>query len=603
VNGFQQAFDFELPDPPTVTPAPPPAVPSGLNRYQSATSESKLRGQYYTPRSLVTLMVERLRLAEGDLVVDPSCGDGSFLCGVVEGLARRDPSAAAADRAADWARQLVGFDINPVAVAEARENLRQCFRQFFGADLPLETFGVRRGDALAHPTLPSLLDAIQWRAPTPPERLLVLGNPPYVEAKRLDREAKAALRERFPDAVSGAPDLYLYFLYACLNWLRPGDRLAFVLPNKLMVNANAQAVRERLLDRGQLRELWFATLTRLFEEAKVYPVVLFAGGPEPAEAARVRHVHLARQGDALSVARAQSLPAHSYRLTESAAFFPLPADPELEALLERMLEEVRVARLADVLDLKWSVSFHRAGLRERYVMADRPLSPHARRFLGGGAFAGNGEVRRYRLEWAGWWIDYNEVALRREGNGLPRPGLFEAPKVVICQNGRSLRAALDTQGFVLKDTFLCGRLRESSHPLVRRPRALVGLLCSRLTHFFYSHVFHGGHVNGGYLHFLRSFLVDVPLGRWTDELAADVEAAVLRREQAPDLDAEVAGGAIAGTIEAVEQVIEEEIEEEIEERIAAAFHLTPGEQQALREWAAQDPNWPARERTRDITRA
>ena len=47
-------------------------------------------------------------------------------------------------------------------------------------------------------------------------------------------------------AVDGAPDLYLYFLYVCLGWLRPGDRLAFVLPNKLLVNSNARAFRKEL---------------------------------------------------------------------------------------------------------------------------------------------------------------------------------------------------------------------------------------------------------------------------------------------------------------------------------------------------------------------
>ena len=37
----------------------------------------------------------------------------------------------------------------------------------------------------------------------------------------------------------GAPDLYLYFVHVCLGWLRGGDTLAFVLPNKLLVNTNA----------------------------------------------------------------------------------------------------------------------------------------------------------------------------------------------------------------------------------------------------------------------------------------------------------------------------------------------------------------------------
>src|SRR3712207_7292056 len=56
----------------------------------------------------------------------------------------------------------------------------------------------------------------------------------------------------------------------------------------------------------------------------------------------------------------------------------------------------------------------RSGLRERYVTPHRPDDPSARRFVGGGPFTGNGEVSRYRLEWAGWWIRYDTAALQAE---------------------------------------------------------------------------------------------------------------------------------------------------------------------------------------------
>jgi hypothetical protein len=220
----------------------------------------------------------------------------------------------------------------------------------------------------------------------------------------------------------------------------------------------------------------------------------------------------------------------SLRRTQSLELFAPSETEVLLRALERLLGLLPHGRLADVLDIRWSVSFHRSGLRERYVTPHQPASEHARRFLGGGAFHGNGEVTRYRIGWARWWIDYDEDRLRKERNGVPDRGLFTQPKIVVCQNGRTLRAAYDEAGFVLKDTFLCGGLRDSAHPLRRHPRAIVGLLCSRVVHFFFSHVFYGGRVAGGYLHFLGSFLQDVPLGEWTDEAARTVSALVGRRE-------------------------------------------------------------------------
>src|SRR5207248_3097118 len=69
------------------------------NAYQAVTSPAKLRGQYYTPDALVAMMFEALPLAEEPFIVDPSCGDGSFLRGAVAAVARRfagaDPQAVA----------------------------------------------------------------------------------------------------------------------------------------------------------------------------------------------------------------------------------------------------------------------------------------------------------------------------------------------------------------------------------------------------------------------------------------------------------------------------------------------------------------------------
>jgi hypothetical protein len=275
-----------------------------------------------------------------------------------------------------------------------------------------------------------------------------------------------------------------------------------------------------------------------------------------------------------------SLDAALYRRTRARAFFPPPETPVLRQALERLLERPEQDRLNQVLDIRWTISFHRAGLREQYVVPERPEDPCARRFIGGGAFSGNGEVTRFRLQWAGWWIRYDAERLQAVGNPLPDLSLFEQPKVVICQNGRTLRAAFDDQRFVLKDTFLCGALRDTDHPLCRHPRAIVGLLCSRAIHFFYSHVFYGGHVNGGYLHFLRSFLVDIPLGTWSATAAEAVAALVKQREEEGPPRRR------------------EEIEEQIEAHVTDALGLSDAHQHTIREWAVRDPNWPSRDRVR-----
>lgn len=544
------------------------------NSYQRKTSESKRHGEYYTPADFVRLILDRLAVSPDDRLVDPACGDGRFLCGTVQAVARNTIAGEKPAVAMRLARQLAGFDISEAAVEQARANLRQAFLDGFG--VAPDIGGVRCVDALRHPSLPSLLRELGLPALDATERLLVVGNPPYVEAKRLDRATKAELHARYPGALSGAPDLYLYFLHVCLGWLQASDRLAFVLPNKVLVNANARRLRERLLDEGLLSELWLATRAQLFPGAAVYPVVLQARGSRDGSAVGITHV--ARQGAALTMAAAAPIPRETFRRTEARAFFALPAEAPLRALLLRLLAVPRRQRLAAACDVRWAVSFHRAGLRERFVTRERPASAHARPFLGGGAYAGNGDVARYRLRWSGWWIDYDEARLKTEGNPAPPLALFTRPKIVICQHGRTLRAAWDDDGHVCKDTFLCGLPAGGEAPLARHPRALVGILNSALAHFFYAHVFHGGHVGGGYLHFLGAFLDDLPVGTWDDEAAAALAELVRQREIAPD------------------ETVCAALETAIERLVDGVFGVRDEEAALLEAWARGDANWRARDR-------
>lgn len=548
------------------------------NYFQAATSSEKLRGRYFTPPELVRLMLDQVDLGPRDLVLDPSCGDGEFLVGAVLRLAQAHPGL----EAGEVARRLVGFDVHPETVWEARKRVRAALREAFRQEVPEDQLSIRCANALdlhSRDALARELNAAGTALPAENGRLLVLGNPPYVEAKRLPAEIRKGLRERFPGAANGAPDLYLYFLHVCLHWLEGEDRLAFVLPNKVLVNQNARELRERLLAEGRLRGITFATRAEIFPDAAVYPVVLDTGALRNESETGVVLSRIEAAPGGLRREALPALPATAYRATEARAFYPTPDAPELAAALAHLASQIPAGRLNDVLDIRWSVSFHRQGLRERYVTPSRQNLLYGRKFLGGGAFNGNGEVERYQLSWDGWWINYDEEALRQERNPLPDAGLFEQPKIAICQNSRTLRAAYDPGDYVLKDTFLCGIPLTTDHPLNRHPRALVGLLCSRAVHFFYSHVFYGGHVGGGYLHFLRSFLIDIPLGEWTPDAATELAALVRERE-------------------AAEPTVSEALEERMEMLVQEALHLDGGAAAQIRRWCEADENWQARGRVR-----
>ena len=217
-----------------------------------------------------------------------------------------------------------------------------------------------------------------------------------------------------------------------------------------------------------------------------------------------------------------------------------PSSPAGRSLLQRLLTDPRMAPLRDHFEVRWAISFHRSGLRDQFTSDQEPKGAvMPRRFLGGGRFAGNREVEPYRIDWRGHWIDYDEDRARAEKNPFPGVEIFDQPKVVVCQNARRGRAALDRSGLVLKDTFLCVRPQPGRPSRAGELAWLVLVVNSDLFHYVYEHLYGGTRKGGRYLHYLGSYMAPFPLPipedlseavRLHDRLVADSRNPKLRRQ-------------------------------------------------------------------------
>lgn len=102
-------------------------------------------GEYYTPDWLAELTLDRAGY-DGDprkRLLDPACGSGTFLvlalARITKWLERNFESAPDAGRVAELARDnLIGFDLNPLAVLAARTNFLVQFYDQFDYRGPLE---------------------------------------------------------------------------------------------------------------------------------------------------------------------------------------------------------------------------------------------------------------------------------------------------------------------------------------------------------------------------------------------------------------------------------------------------------------------------------
>lgn len=180
-----------------------------------------MKGFVPTPAALVDAMAERLFAAAPPraeaLVLDPGCGEGVFIEGVLRWCRRHSAPVP----------RIVGVEMHPGRAAEARSR--------FSGDSNVQ---IHEADFLSGDGEPADF---------------VIGNPPYVPITGLSEEEKARYRERFTVA-SGRFDLYGLFFEQALRRLAPGGRLVFVTPEKFLTTASASPLRT-LLARNAVRDV------------------------------------------------------------------------------------------------------------------------------------------------------------------------------------------------------------------------------------------------------------------------------------------------------------------------------------------------------------
>jgi len=211
-----------------------------------------VKGFVPTPPAVVDLMVAKLfveRAPGGDAsVLDPGCGDGEFIAGVLR--------ACAANR---WVvPRIVGVEQNPVRAATARERFSQT-----------PEVEILQADFLQR--LDSSFDYI-------------IGNPPYVSITGLSPDERITYREAYHTA-RGRFDLYTLFFEQALRLLKADGRLVFITPEKFIYVETAAPLRG-LLRRHGVEELHFAS-EATFGERVTYPLISTINALPPGAQTRV----------------------------------------------------------------------------------------------------------------------------------------------------------------------------------------------------------------------------------------------------------------------------------------------------------------------------
>lgn len=231
-------------------------------------------GQFFTPRNIIKCMVEMLDPDQNCRVLDPACGSGGFLVMVLDHVRHKIAknsypelddihleaklnSAEVDDAVREYAEKMIfGFDFDPDLKKAARMNM------VMAGDGHSNIYNINSLDYPygSKPDVPHIAEAVnvsikhsadkEFHFDTPDTNAqgkfdMVFTNPPFGTKVEVDQEIAARY-----ELNSKAPEVL--FIEACYNFLKPGGKMAIVLPDGILGNPNTESVRLWILKHFKL---------------------------------------------------------------------------------------------------------------------------------------------------------------------------------------------------------------------------------------------------------------------------------------------------------------------------------------------------------------
>ena len=223
-------------------------------------ADRKLNGAFFTPDYIIDFIVNEIKPKETDKNLDPSCGCGAFLIGLVEYYKQTFKKSIKTI----VKENIYGSDILDYNIQRTKLILTIYALQF---DEVLEEgdFNLYHQDSLkAHWSLS--FDNI-------------VGNPPYVKFQDLKDENRAYLVNNWTTVEGGTFNLYFAFFELGYKLLKPTGQLGYITPNNYFTSLAGEAIRKYFQQKKCVSRLIDFSHKKVFD-AQTYTAITFLNKQE-----------------------------------------------------------------------------------------------------------------------------------------------------------------------------------------------------------------------------------------------------------------------------------------------------------------------------------
>ncbi len=190
------------------------------------------RGEFFTPHPIVRLAIEMIDPKPNEKVVDPACGSGGFLIQTISYVCRNNPDI---NKTHYISKQIYGIEFNSDVALSA--TVRLVFEGGTGTEI------ICANALLENEQFNNVFDVVLTNPPFGSrgkiEEQKILKN--YLLARKWNKTQNGNWEVTRNVLAGQTPEIL--FIEKCLKLLRPGGRMAIVLPDGLLQNITNSHIR------------------------------------------------------------------------------------------------------------------------------------------------------------------------------------------------------------------------------------------------------------------------------------------------------------------------------------------------------------------------
>jgi len=218
-------------------------------------SDRKLNGAFFTPTYIVNFIIEEISPKINDKCLDPSCGCGAFLIGLVEYYREKFNKSVKEI----IQKNIFGSDILDYNVRRTKVIL-SVFGLLNNEIIEESDFNIQVQDSLR----------VKWTK----KFEVIVGNPPYVKYQDLSDENRRELVKRWKTIETGTFNIYFAFFELGHKLLEKNGKLGFITPNNYFTSLAALPLRKYFTQAKCLSRIADFSHRKVFD-AQTYTAITF----------------------------------------------------------------------------------------------------------------------------------------------------------------------------------------------------------------------------------------------------------------------------------------------------------------------------------------